>query len=95
MTSERFQGQISTGGLFSALAAVSTLGGVAAHLWAGWVDEHRLVLRPVGHMTLLAGLVWIVALVVGALALWFSRKRPMVALVSLGVTVLGLVLLAG
>jgi len=43
------------------------------HLWAGWEDEGRLVLRPVGHITVLAAIVWLFTM--GALFLNHANIR--------------------
>jgi hypothetical protein len=60
-------------GLSSALALLA----VFLTLWAGWNDEHRLTLRPVGHLALFALDAWIVAAAFAFSSLFSPRTREL------------------
>ena len=74
-------------------AVCSALLGVVAHLWAGWEDEHRIVLRPVGHLTLLVALVWLFTAVIALTSIAIERQRRTCAFFSLFLAAVGLFLL--
>src|SRR5258708_36711336 len=69
-------GKRSFGGGVSIALAVAAAG---VHLWAGWEDEHRLVLQPVGHWTILAAMAWLLAMAVAAFHPAVARPRPRLA----------------
>lgn len=58
------------------------------------MDAHRFVLHPRGHGGLLAMLAWGLAIMVGLVALIVTRNRPWLAVLSLGISVGGLILLS-
>jgi hypothetical protein len=75
-------------------AAMSTAGfGVAAHLLVGLLDEHRLVLHPVGALTLPLLWVWALAAALSVLALARARGRAPFAAASLILACLGALLI--
>jgi hypothetical protein len=75
-------------------AAVMLAGaGIAAHVLVGVMDEHRLVLHPVGHLTPILLQLWALTAAVGGLALVRGRGRAPYALGALLVAGLGTLLL--
>jgi hypothetical protein len=73
--------------ILGAMAAMSSIVGLAAQLWVGWDDDHRITLHPVGHLTLLLIPIWLGALVIQLVALIFDRGHRVWALFSLGLAV--------
>jgi hypothetical protein len=66
---------------------------VAAHTWAGVWDEGRPVLHPVGHLTIIVGYTWVMAAVLGVIALAESRGRSRLAVAVLCLVAADVVLL--
>ncbi|MFL6208885.1 MAG: hypothetical protein ACJ74W_08550 [Pyrinomonadaceae bacterium] len=79
----------------TALSGGAFLVALAVHIGAGLLDEGRIVLQPVGHLTLLAFMVWLVAIITATVAIiGVSRWRmKMLAGAILGLSILGLVVL--
>jgi hypothetical protein len=67
--------------------------GIVAHMLVGIMDEHRLVLHPVGHLTLIILPLWALTAMVGALALVWGRGRAPFGLGALLVAGIGTLLL--
>ena len=67
--------------------------GVCVHLWAGWTDEHRITLRPVGHGTVFVFLVWVIVFVAASFAIAGTRGRPRFAIGVAFLSLLGIGLL--
>jgi hypothetical protein len=65
----------------------------ACHLWAGWQDEGRLVLQPVGHLVVFALLGWSVAAAVAIVALLLEPRSRRISGASLVLALAGLALL--
>lgn len=64
------------------------------HLGVGFMDERRLVLQPVGHLTLFALVGWLASAIVAATVLGAGQRATRVwAAVALGLSILGLVIL--
>ncbi len=87
------QSQESRGIGATVLSVAFTVLATACHFWAGWQDEGRLVLQPVGHLTVLAAAAWLVAIVVAMAAVLLEPRLRRVSGASLAVAVLGLGLL--
>ncbi|SRR5260370_12250492 len=83
-------GKRSFGGGVSIALAVAAAG---VHLWAGWEDEHRLVLQPVGHWTILAAMAWLLAMAVAVLIAAFDRRGRRLALSALALCIMGMLML--
>ncbi|MBX3735652.1 MAG: hypothetical protein KF715_03095 [Candidatus Didemnitutus sp.] len=48
---------------FLSIAAFAcTVLGVVAHCYVGWADQGKPVIHPVGHLTVFAALIWLVAI---------------------------------
>lgn len=81
----------------SAVAPLIAIGcsfvGIAFHFWAGWADESRIVLRPVGHWTVFALFAWVAAGLASIAALIFSTRYRHWSFLSLGFAVAGIALL--
>ncbi len=77
-------------GIFS---VCTSLLGVVVHLWAGWEDEHRIVFRPVGHLTVIIAFVWLFTLAIALTSVAIERRRRAWACFSLVLAATGLVLL--
>lgn len=77
-------------GMLSVSLAVAATG---VHFWAGWADAGHLVLRPVGHIAILAAMAWLVAMVVALLVAAFSRRGRTQALGALAGCALGMLML--
>lgn len=80
----------------SELNAISlwyTVWAVLSHFGVGWFEERRLVLHPVGHLTVYVGLLWIVAVALSTARLIASGGRAKAARVYLAISLLGLFLL--
>ena len=75
------------------VSLASSLAAFGVHVWVGWMDERRIVLHPVGHGVLLALLAWGLAITIGLVALIVTRRRPWLAVLSLGISIGGLTLL--
>lgn len=65
----------------------------AIHLWAGWADEGRPVLRPVGHLTILAAFAWLLALVFAILVATLDRRGRVLSLSACSLCIVGLIML--
>jgi hypothetical protein len=79
--------------MIAIFAMCASLFGVVVHLWAGWEDEHRIVFRPVGHLTVLVAAVWLFTIVIALTSLVIERRRRAWAGCSLVLAVTGLLLL--
>ena|ERR1039457_4882777 len=66
--------------------------GVVVHFWAGWEDEHRIVFRPVGPLTVIVAAVWLFTILISLAALIIDR-RQIWAFVSLALAITGFLLL--
>jgi ABC-type Fe3+ transport system permease subunit len=78
---------------FGSVSVMLAVGAAGVHLWAGWEDEHRIVLQPVGHLTILAAAAWVLAMAVAVLVAAFDRRGRRVALVALALCVVGILML--
>jgi hypothetical protein len=74
------------------VAACASLFGVVLHFWVGWDDAHRIVFRPVGHLTFLLAYFWVVPAVLALSSMVLERKRAW-AVASLILAVSGWLLL--
>ncbi len=74
-------------------AAVLAAMGIAAHILVGVFDERRLVLHPVGHLTIILLWIWVITAAVGVVALVKARGRGPFALGALLVAGIGTLLL--
>ena len=77
----------------SILAGLATVGGIATHLWAGWIDENRLVLQPVGHGTVMSFYAWATTGALAVFTLFRTRGRSTVAVAALTFAGVGIILL--
>jgi hypothetical protein len=66
---------------------------IVAHGAAGFMDEGRVVWRPVGHGTVVVPVTWVVASILAVRALVAARGRSPAALLALGITVASAMLL--
>ena len=71
------------------LAFVAT----AFHAWAGWVDEKKLVLHPVGPLSAYALMLWVLAAVLGMVTIVIMKPRPASGLIVTGMALVGIILL--
>ena len=62
-------------------------------LAVGWMDEHRLTIRPAGHLTPVVAVAWLSALSVALVSWYRSRTRASVPILVLILAVCALVLL--
>jgi uncharacterized protein involved in cysteine biosynthesis len=83
----------ATHSFFGVVSAALALIAAGVHLWAGWEDEHRLVLHPVGHLTVLAAMAWLLALVVAVLVAVFNRRGRTLALSAIALCIIGMLML--
>jgi hypothetical protein len=67
--------------------------GIGAHILVGIMDEHRIVLHPVGHLTLILLQIWALTATVGGLSLLRARGRAPFALGAVVVAGIGTLLL--
>ena len=63
------------------------------HVLIGVADEHRVVLHPVGHLTIFLAPLWALTAGVGALALLGARGRSPASLFALLIACVGTLLL--
>ncbi len=84
----------ATHSVFGILSVALAIIAATIHLWAGWVDEGRLVLHPVGHMTIMAAMSWLIAMTVAALVATFDRRGRALALSAAALCIVGVLLLA-
>jgi cytochrome bd-type quinol oxidase subunit 2 len=66
---------------------------VAAHVWAGMWDEGHPVLHPVGHLTILVGYTWVIAVALSVISLAVRRGRSGLAALVLCIVATDVVLL--
>ena len=85
--------QVATHSLIGFVSVAVAFGAAVIHLWAGWEDEHRVVLQPVRHLTILAAMAWVLSLAVSLLVVVFSQRGRKMALGALGLNIVGLLLL--
>jgi hypothetical protein len=78
---------------WGAVALATTIAALGVHIWAGWKDEHRLVLRVVGHRSVLAFAAWVLALVVAGVAVMATKGRSRQAIAAGLVSGIGIALL--
>ena len=76
------------------LSLILAIAATGVHLWAGWDDEHRIVLQPGGHMTVFAAMAWLGTLLFAAPVVMFSRLGRGLGCFAFGLSILGLLLLA-
>jgi len=86
----RDAGHSAFGILSMALAIIAA----GVHLWVGWEDEGRLVLRPVGHLTIVAAAAWLLTLVVASLVATFDRRGRALALSASALCIAGPLMLS-
>jgi hypothetical protein len=67
--------------------------GAFLHAYAGLSDEGRIVLRPVGHLTIFAAAVWLFTIVLSAVVVAATRARAVLSWCSLIIATAGLLLL--
>jgi hypothetical protein len=79
------EAKASSYGWIGIASLVITAGALAVEIWVGWMDAHEFTLRPAGHLGFLVLLAWAVAFLCGVLALIITRRRPYLALLSLGI----------
>jgi len=70
------------------VSAIMSLFGLAAQLCVGWVDDHRITLHAVGHLTLLLVPIWLATIVITLMALITDRDHRGWALLSLVLAVI-------
>jgi hypothetical protein len=75
------------------ITVATTIGAMGVHFWAGWIDEHKLVLRPVGPGTVLSFFAWVVALACAIGTLVVTRGHSRLAVGALLVAITGIALL--
>ena len=75
------------------LAFCASLLGVVVHFWAGWMDEHKLVLSPVGHLTVLVLYMWLITILLALASLALERRRMGFAGFGLLLAITGIILL--
>jgi hypothetical protein len=85
--------RMATRSFFGALSVAVAVAAAGVHLWAGWQDEHRLVLQPVGHLTILAAAAWVLAMTVAVLVAAFDRRGRRLALSALALCIMGMLML--
>ena len=73
--------------VLGAMAAMSSIVGLAAQLLVGWLEEDCITLHPVGHLTLFLVPIWLGAIGIQLVALIFDRGHRVWALLSLGLAV--------
>lgn len=79
------------GRMWNSIVVVLLLVAVAAHLYVGWLDERRLVLRIGGHLSLYVLAVWAAVLCAACAGLVAKKGR---SLFMIGTAILSGVVLA-
>ena len=67
--------------------------GVIMHLFAGWLDDGKIVLSPGGHLSLFVLYTWLLTVMLSIRPLVTSHGHATRAWLSLGISMLGLALL--
>lgn len=66
-----------------------SLAAASIHFWAGWEDEHRLVLQPSGHVAVFAAMAWFGALLVSLAVIALSESGRRLAFAGALICLLG------
>ena len=77
----------------SVAAIVSCAVAVFLHAFAGWYDEGKVVLRPVGHLTVFVAFAWLSSFVLALVAIVHTRARSIAPWCALVFASLGLLFL--